>query len=388
MNSSQFIMDTYRRVPLRISRAFGCYICDIENRNFLDTYGGLGVHVLGHNHPELQQLLREKSGSYLHLSNYFESSEAAALAEKLCCETGKNAVYFANSGAEACETAIKIIRKHWGGKRAAMVTIDGNFHGRTMGALSLCTRESIKAPFQPLFPSVVIPIGKKQRLDSFFSKDTAALFIEPLQGEGGVREIPQWMLEELIRLQKKYGFLLVQDEIQSGMFRTGKFLAGNSVSSHADIILLGKGLGGGLPLSACIVNEKPTEVFTPGDHGSTFGGNPLACGLGFKTLEIIRRDRLDDLLVKKGRRFRKKLKDVSARRPDLVKEVRGKGLMLGVDLKDSAAAAKLKDHFFDNRVLVNVTAGTVWRLLPSFLIQDSQLDMICCMFAEFLDQYR
>ncbi|MDD2717498.1 MAG: aminotransferase class III-fold pyridoxal phosphate-dependent enzyme [Candidatus Wallbacteria bacterium] len=382
------MLHTYNYLPLTVHKANGSYLHTESGDIFFDTFSGLGVNLLGFSDPELNMVLAETAKRYLHLSNYFLSPETERLASKLTALTGAGGVFFANSGAEAIEAALKIVRKHWGGKRKKIFTMEGNFHGRTMGALSLCTRKRIRDSFEPLYPAEIIPLSKFEALDSLLGSDTAAIFLEPLQGEGGIHEISEKTWTDLCDLRRKHGFLIVVDEVQSGMFRTGNFLCCNKWKTHADLITLGKGLGGGLPLSACLVRQGLETIFQPGDHGSTFGGNPAACALGSKVLEIIVRDKLDRRVSRLGKIFTDKLNSCRERHPDLVLEVRGKGFMLGVELTNEKLATYLKEAFFQRKILVNITSDKVWRLLPNFRITEKQIEWLSECFEEILSAYQ
>jgi len=375
------LLNTYKFIPLKISSAKGCYLFDTEGNRYLDTFSGLGVNIIGHSHPEVISSVKSSINKYLHLSNYFLTDEAyefSSFIEKL---TGKSSVFFANSGTEAIEASLKIVRKHFNSKRKSIFALNNAFHGRTTGALSLCWKNNIKDGFDTLnniqfhdFNSLLKKINSK----------TAAVYIEPIQGEGGIHPLPISFFEELISLKKKFGFIIVCDEIQSGCYRTGKFLASQNYIKNIDIITLGKGIGGGLPLSACIVSKELTNVLSPGDHGSTFGGNPVACKAGLTTMKIIIRDNLPEKLLNLSKFVFTEFKNLKKMYPEIIKDIRGNGYMIGIEMYSEASALSLKKYMLEHKILINITSKNVWRLLPSYTFNKEMWYIVLNAFNDFL----
>lgn len=375
------LLKTYNYIDVNIKRAFGTYLVDDNNNIYLDTFSGLGVNVLGHQEPELLRTFYEKAKKIWHISNFFCLESVYKYANLLCEKTGKSAIFFANSGTEANECAIKIIFRYWNGNKRGLIAIQKAFHGRTIGALSLTGKANIRDKF---FPPLKVYHIYPDELERVVDNNTAAVFFEPILGEGGIIPMEEEFFKTLKKLKQKYGFIVVADEIQCGFYRTGNFLASYKYKDLIDIVTLGKGIGGGFPLSACIVNERLKNVFLVGDHGSTFGGNPLFCELGIKMLEIIEREKLPERIKSKGYNIKRKLERLKNKYSDIVKDIRGRGYMIGVELKNSETASKLKEFFFKNKILINITSSNVWRLLPSYTFPDHEWERVIEKFEFFL----
>ena len=291
---AQLIVPTYRRLPLSIARAHGCSVFDAEGREYLDFFGGLAVTIIGHCHPSVVDAIRAQAGSFAHVSNYFPQAPQLDLAELLRELSRYPRVFYCNSGTEATEAAIKLSRK-WGNANGKheFLAFRGGFHGRSTGALSLMAGSAYREGYEPLLPGcAAVPFNDIASLEAAVSEHTAAVFIEMIQGEGGVLPATDDFIDALYRLRRTFGFLVVADEVQTGMGRTGTFLASQRWDERPDLVLLAKGLGGGLPLGAVLMSENMSQVFGVGGHGSTFGGNPVACAAGIATLRVILRDGL------------------------------------------------------------------------------------------------
>lgn len=364
---------TYKRLPIVIERGEGCYLYTDKNEKILDMFGGLAVNVLGYNHPAINKAIEEQVKRYIHISNLFYQEKQVALGDKILELSGFKKIFFSNSGTESCEAAIKITRKFFTGtEKKELISFTGSFHGRTMGALSLTARKKYRDQFLPLLPDVKhLQFNNTKDLENISDK-TAAVFIECIQGEGGVNEVKKDFIDKINELKNKLGFLVVADEIQSGVGRTGKIHGFEHYGLGADIVILAKGIGGGLPLGAVLGNERVKDVFGYGEHGSTFGGNPVAasCGLViFNELENGMMDRINNI----SNYLFAKLNELKSGFPDKIKEVRGRGLMTGVEL--AFAGDEIVQKLLKENVLVNCTNGNVIRLLPPYIITEYDIDL-------------
>ena len=352
----------YSPLDLTVERAAGVRIFTSKGE-FLDTYGGIGVLPLGHSHPDVVRAIGEKASRYAHLSNYFLDPDALEAAEILLSKTGrKGEVYFANSGTEANEAALKAVKKN---RTGAIVSFEGNFHGRTLGALSITWGPSMRHPFEPLIPGCVfLPLSGRALLDFAEKNEVAGIFFECIQGNTGIYPIPEDLALAAAKLRKERGVLIAADEIQGGLGRTGKFFSFEHFGLEPDIITLGKGLGGGLPLGAALFCGW--SPFAPGDHGSTFAPNPVSLAAGKAVLQHLTPELLEDV-ARKGEYFREKLSTLP-----WADEVRGKGLMIGVSTKNPAEVRK---KAFEHSALLNVTGGGI-RFLPALTITEAEIDEI------------
>ncbi|MCX7877720.1 MAG: acetylornithine/succinylornithine family transaminase [Ignavibacteria bacterium] len=382
---TDYFFNTYKRLDEIVIQAEGPYLILKNNRHVLDMAGGLGVNLLGYGNTSVIDAIERQISKYIHLSNYFYQESQSQLAEKLITLTGYSKIFFTNSGTEATEASIKIVRKYFRGTpRKTLISFTGSFHGRTMGSLSLTAKERYRESFQPLLSDVLhVEFNSPCELNNALNYETAAVFIECIQGEGGVNLITDEFAGELNYLHEKFGFILIADEIQSGMGRTGKFFAFEHFGLKPDLVLVAKGLGGGLPLGAMLGNAKVADVFSPGDHGSTFGGNPVSCAAGFVVInEIVTRELMRNSL-NIGEYILGGLEDLSRRYPAKLISVRGKGLMIGAELSfnaDVVVAEMLKKG-----VLVNSASGNVIRLLPPLIITTEHADMFLKSFREVIE---
>jgi len=374
------LMNTFGPPKLALVRGEGAHVWDEHGKEYVDFLGGIAVNALGHAHPALVEAVSEQLGTLGHISNFFTSGPQVELAERLLAlvpggESGR--VFFANSGTEANEAAFKLTRKTG---RRHLVAAAGAFHGRTMGALALTSKEAYRAPFEPLPGDVTfVPYGDADALAAAVTDETAAIVLEPIQGEAGVVVPPEGYLAKAREIADAHGALLWLDEVQSGIGRTGRYLAHESSGVVADIVTLAKGLGGGLPIGACLGLGRAATLFEPGNHGTTFGGNPVACAAGLAVLRTIEEEGLLEHATVLGQ----KLRDGLAADPR-VTEVSGEGLFIGVVLPDvdtAAVAAKALEAGF---ILNNATPDRI-RLVPPLVVTQDDVDALLAAWPGILD---
>ncbi len=361
------LMCTYARQPLEIVRGLGSRVWDADGRSYLDFLGGLAVNGVGHCHPAVVKAIRDQAGQLLHCSNLYHSSPGSKLARELVRRGVGERVFLCNSGAEANEGAFKLVRKHFHrlgqARRVRLVAMQGSFHGRTMATLAATDRPDFRAGFGPMPEGFTfVPFGDIQALAEVLDETVAAVVVEPIQGEGGIRVPPPDFLSRVRRLCDETGCLLVADEVQTGMGRTGSFLA----SHDADVVTLAKGLGGGLPIGAFGARGPAAEALQPGDHGSTFGGNPVCCAAALATLRVLSEEGLLENATHMGRLLMDEL-----RKAIPSAQVRGRGLMVGLELpfEGSRVVALARQ----SGLLLNVTAGRVVRLLPPLNVSEEEV---------------
>ncbi len=366
---------TYKRIPLEIDRGEGVYLYSTSGRRYLDLFGGLAVNALGYNHPRVVEAIGQQIRRYIHLSNYYVQDPQIELAERLVKASGYSKVFLGNSGTEVIEGALKIARK-WGKdkKKSTVVSFTNAFHGRTMGALSSMDREKYREGFEPFLPGFVcIPFNDVEILRRTVNKETLAVMLEFIQGEGGINVATAEFIAELERLKHQYDFLIIADEIQAGLGRTGKFFAFEHYSaSGPDIVTAAKPLGGGLPLGAILGSERVADVLQYGVHGTTFGGNPVACSAGIVVLEELVDKGLMQHVVEVGEYAFTQLRQLRQEFPQLIADVRGKGLMIGVEL--TREGDSIVEKMRDEGVLINCTNQTVLRFLPPLIITKTEID--------------
>lgn len=356
----------------------GIVVTDADGKAYLDFLGGIATSILGHAHPAIVKAVTKQVSTLSHISNFYAHPNAIALAEKLVAMTGdKNAkVFFCQSGAEANEAALKLSRRTG---KVRVVAAQGAFHGRTMGALSLTGQPSKREPFLPLIKGVKhVPYGDIDAMRKAVSKKTAMVIIEPIMGEAGVIVPPSDYLQELRQLCDKNGTLLVIDAVQTGMGRTGDWFGYEYSGITPDVITLAKGLGGGLPLGAMIALGKAADLFQPGDHGSTFGGNPVTTAAGLAAIEFIESKKVLSKVEKQGTYLIQELALIPG-----VKEVRGAGLLLGIEL-ESLKAAAIADAMRDAGVLVNAANSTTIRIAPALIVTDAQINRFISIFRKVI----
>ncbi len=364
----QLFFQTYKRIPLDIVKGEGCYLYDREGKQYLDLFGGLAVNALGYNNPRVNAAIAEQVSRYIHLSNFYVQEPQVRLAEKLLGVTGYKRLFFTNSGTEAIEGAMKLARK-WGKKQGKthLFGLSNAFHGRTMGALSLTERPKYRDGYEPFLPNVGhMTFNDVNDLKSTVDAQTAGVVLECIQGEGGIYTLTSDFVAALNELRERYGFLIIADEIQSGLGRTGKFFSFEHLGLQPDVVVVAKPIGGGLPLGAFLGNERVEDVFTYGVHGTTFGGNPVACAAGLATLEEIvdggAMQRAEDL----GSHLKSRLVVLQQELPTIIAEVRGFGCMLGIELKGEGQP--VVDELQRRGILINCTNTNVLRLLPPFIV--------------------
>lgn len=370
------VLPTYSRAPLSFVKGEGSWLIEADGRRFLDFGAGIAVNVLGHANPVLTAALTEQAGQLWHTSNLYEIPQQKTLADKLVEATFADTAFFTNSGTEACELAIKMTRKYWFDKgqpeRVKIIAFQGSFHGRSAAGIAAAGSEKMTRGFGPLLPGFVhLPFGDHEALAAEMDDTVAAVIVEPVQGEGGIRPLPDACLKGLRDACDEVGALMILDEIQCGMGRTGKLFAHEWAGITPDIMLVAKGIGGGFPLGALLATENAASGMTAGTHGSTYGGNPLACAVGNAVMDIVA---TDDFLAEVNRKaggLRQKLEGLVATHPDVFEEVRGSGLMLG--LKCKALNMDVINAGYANEILIVPAADNVVRLLPPLNISDADI---------------
>ena len=387
------LMNTYARQPVAFTHGEGVWLWDANGKRYLDALAGIAVNTLGHAHPRYTAALNAQIGKLIHVSNIYQTTEAEQLADKLCARSGMDEVFLCNSGCEANEAAIKLARlygHHKGVETPNIIVMEKAFHGRTLATLSATGNRKVQAGFEPLVPGFVrVPYNDMDAIRQVaeHNQNVVAVLVEPIQGEGGIRTLDIHYLEQLRQVCDQHGWLLMLDEVQCGIGRTGKWFAFQHTGILPDVMTLAKGLGSGLPVGACLAAGKATGTFKPGNHGSTFGGNPLASTAALATLSILEQDKLLANAAAVGEfllhGFRERLGKTTG-----VTEVRGQGLMIGIELaKPCGDLVKLA---LDQGLLINVTADNVIRLLPPLVCTQGEaqqlLDMLCPLAAEFLSK--
>jgi acetylornithine/N-succinyldiaminopimelate aminotransferase len=370
------VLPTYARSPLAFESGEGSWLTATDGRRYLDLGAGIAVNALGHAHPALVAALTAQAGKLWHVSNLYQIPEQQALADKLVDATFADTVFFTNSGTEALELSVKMVRKYWYEKgqpeRIEIVTFEGSFHGRSTAAIAAAGSEKMVKGFGPLMPGFVqVPFGDHDALRAAVTDKTAAVLIEPVQGEGGIRPVPDQCLKGMRDLCDETGALLVFDEVQCGMGRTGKLYAHEWSGITPDIMMTAKGLGGGFPLGAVLATEAAASGMTLGTHGSTYGGNPLGCAVGGAVMDIIADPAFLAEVNRKAGHLRQGLEGLVAVHPDVFEEVRGAGLMLG--LKCKVTNTDLVKAAYDQHLLTVPAADNVVRLLPALNIPDDDI---------------
>lgn len=367
------VFQTYRRIPVAIDRAEGARIIDVDGRSYLDMLGGIAVNALGHSHPRIISAIEQQIRKYMHVSNVFYQEPQVTLAEQLVKASGYPRVFFTNSGAESTDGALKLARRYGSARgRYDVIGFTGGFHGRTYGALSLMDKPLYKDGMGPFLPNtLVLPFNDIDALESRVDENTCAVMIEFLQGEGGIQSATQEFIDALFALKETYGFLVIADEVQSGIGRTGDFFSFEAYGVRPDIVTVAKAMGGGLPLGAILATEEAASLLEKGMHGTTYGGNPVACVAGSVVVDEVC-DGLMDHVQKIGEYLHGQLQHLMSEFPQQIREIRGRGCMQGVVL-NSDAAPYVQD-LLKNGVIANATAGNVIRLVPPFVITQDDVD--------------
>ncbi|MCE6950176.1 aspartate aminotransferase family protein [Cereibacter sphaeroides] len=370
------VLPTYNRAPLAFVAGEGSWLVAEDGTRYLDLGAGIAVNALGHANPELVRVLSEQAGKLWHVSNLYRIPEQERLAERLVEATFADTVFFTNSGTEAAELAIKMVRKYWSGKgqpdRIEILCFEGAFHGRSTGAIAAAGSEKMVKGFGPLMPGFRhLPFGDHEALRAAISDRTAAVMIEPIQGEGGIRVLPDVCLKGLRDACDSVGALLIFDEVQCGMGRTGKLFAHEWAGVEPDIMMVAKGIGGGFPIGAVLATERAAAEMVVGTHGSTYGGNPLGCAVAAKVMEIVADDAFLSEVGRKAALFRQKLEGLVASHPEVFEEVRGLGLMLG--LRCRVPNVDVVQAAYGQHLLTVPAADNVLRLLPALNIPDEDI---------------
>ena len=382
------LMETYKRLPVAFVSGTGAYLEDSEGNKYLDGLTGLAVCGLGHAHPNVTRALREQAGALLHTSNLYQIPLQEELAERLCLMSGMDTVFFCNSGAEANEAALKIARlqgHHQKIKKPAVVVMDGSFHGRTMATLTATGSRKAQAGFEPLLSGFVrAPYNDIEAIELIGANnpDVVALMVEPVLGEGGIIIPDEGYLEGLRRICDEHNWLLILDEVQTGNGRTGALFAYQHTSILPDVVTTAKGLGNGLPIGACLARGGAAQLFQPGNHGSTFGGNPLACAAAISVLKTLEDDELFERAAQLGERITSGLRD-QLRGNNTVTDVRNKGLMIAVEL--SNACPQLVLSALQKGLLLNVTQDNIVRLLPPLTLTDAEADELVSLTSQVIN---
>ena len=367
------VFQTYRRINVAIDRAEGMRIYDVDGKAYLDMLGGIAVNALGHSHPRIIEAVEHQIRRYMHVSNVFYQEPQVTLAEQLVKASGYPRVFFSNSGAESTDGAMKMARRYGSATgRYDIIGFSGGFHGRTFGALSIMDKPLYKDGMGPFLPNtLVLPFNDIDALESRVDEHTAAVMIEFLQGEGGIAEATQEFVDAIWRLKEQYGFLVIADEVQSGIGRTGDFFAFERYGVRPDIVTIAKAMGGGLPLGGILATNEAAALLDKGMHGTTYGGNPVACVAGGVVMDEVASGLMDHVR-ELGEYLNGRLREIQSVFPNLVREIRGRGCMQGIVLNQDAAPFIPK--LLERGVIANATAGNVIRLVPPFVITREDVD--------------
>ncbi len=386
--ATKYLMQTYARQPISIVRGRGAKVYDMEGREYIDFVGGIAVNILGHGHPDLVQAIQRQAAQLIHVSNLYYTEPQVRLAQLLVDHSCADRVFFCNSGAEANEAAIKLARRYGHEKRGAnrfeIITMKNSFHGRTMATLTATGQEKVQKGFEPLVPGFVYaPFNDFAAIESLVTDKTTAVMLEPIQGEGGVHVADQAYLKNLRDLCTQKDILLIFDEVQTGMGRTGTLFAYEQLGVEPDIMTLAKGLGGGMPIGACLAKDAVAAVFTAGTHASTFGGNPLACAAGLAVCRILIEGRVLEQARRMGDYLVKGLADFKDRHR-AVRDVRGLGLLQGLEVEIDAKAVVA--DCLTRGVLVNATSEQVLRFVPPLIITQAEIDRVLETLSSIFNQ--
>lgn len=385
----KYFMNTYAPYDVAFERGEGCYLYDTEGNKYLDFLGGIAVNALGYNHPVFVDALTEQAKKVSIISNYFYNENRGLMAEQLVKDTHLSKVFFGNSGAEANECAIKLARKYFkvkGENRFKIVTALKSFHGRTLATVTATGQEKYNKAYAPLPEGIgiYIPYNDEEALkNALEDNEVAAIMLEPIQGESGIIEGTESYIKLADKLTKEKGVLLILDEVQTGAGRTGKFWAFEHYGVTPDIVTCAKGIGGGVPVAACMATENVANAFMPGDHGTTFGAQPLVTGVGYAVCKKIREDGFLDEVAFKGNYLKDGLKKIVDKR---ILEVRGKGLMVGVEMESPEVAKDIYNRMFKKGFILNVAGGKVLRFVPPLIITIEQIDSMLVALQETLQE--
>lgn len=376
--TEKYYLPVFGRYPMVMELGQGCRVWDNEGNEYVDAFAGIAVNSLGYNHPVLVKAISEQAAKLMHCSNLYYTEIQAKALRVVAEATGMDRIFFANCGAEGNEGAMKLARKYGVSKaptKYKIISADESFHGRTFDTLAATGHDYYHVGYGPLSPGhVLVPYGDIKALEAQMDDDVCAVLLEPVQGEGGVHVPPDEYLQQVRALCDKHDALLIFDEVQTGVARTGKWFAYMHSGVKPDILTFAKGIGGGFPVAGFAVPERLAHVFKPGDHGGTFGGNPLACAAVYATLTTIKSEGLVDKVAEKGEYFKNELRKLQEKYPDKVTDVRGCGLMLGMEV--AGDGKPIVESCLANNVIVNCTAGNVIRIVPPLIISKEEIDIV------------
>lgn len=381
----KYIMNTYGRLPVLFVKGEGSWLYDDEDNKYLDFVAGIAVNCLGHNNELVNDAIREQSEKLIHCSNLYWIEPQIELAQILCQKAGMDKAFFCNSGAEANEAAIKLARK-WGQAKGRYEIISAyqSFHGRTMGALAATGQEKYQKAFQPLLPGFKFAhYNNLASIENEINEKTAAIILEPIQGEGGLNEPESDFLLEVAKLCKKHDILLILDEVQTGISRTGKAFGFQNYGVEPDMITLAKGLGGGVPIGALLAKGEASESFVPGDHASTFGGNPLVTNVAFKVCQKVLEEDFCKEVEEKGSYMKGKLEELK-KEYSFISKVKGRGLILGLEVGDHASL--IVEKMLERKILINAIGGKTLRFVPPLNVKKEEIDLLIENLAEVLKE--
>ena len=376
--TEKYYLPVFGRYPMVMELGQGCRVWDNEGNEYVDAFAGIAVNSLGYNHPVLVKAISEQAAKLMHCSNLYYTEIQAKALRVVAEATGMDRIFFANCGAEGNEGAMKLARKYGVSKaptKYKIISADESFHGRTFDTLAATGHDFYHVGYGPLSPGhVLVPYGDIKALEAQMDDDVCAVLLEPIQGEGGVHVPSDEYLQQVRALCDKHDALLIFDEVQTGVARTGKWFAYMHSGVKPDILTFAKGIGGGFPVAGFAVPERLAHVFKPGDHGGTFGGNPLACAAVYATLTTIKSEGLVDKVAEKGEYFKNELRKLQEKYPDKVTDVRGCGLMLGMEV--AGEGKPIVESCLANNVIVNCTAGNVIRIVPPLIISKEEIDIV------------
>ncbi len=390
---AKLLLPTYERNPILFVDGAGMHLIDDNGARYLDLLSGIGVNALGYGHPAVVETINRQSRKLVHISNLYFHEGQAELAMRLTERAGMDRAFFCNSGTEAWEAAMKLARAYSAMKRSEghtlgtkFLALENSFHGRTMGSVSTTHKDKYREPFQPLVPGVeFVRFNDVDHLRASFSNEVCAILIEPIQGEGGIRPVSQEFFAAARELTQSTGALLIADEIQSGLGRTGKWFAYQQFGIRPDITTLAKPLAGGLPLGAMLCTEEASRAIHPGLHGTTFGGGPLACAVAIAVIDAIEQEGLLSNIRETGAYFKGQLHNLAAKHESVV-DVRGMGLMLAMEMNSADLAKKIVAKMLERRILINRTSETVLRFLPPFIMGKEHVDLAISALNEILSE--
>lgn len=376
--TEKYYLPVFGRYPMVMELGQGCRVWDNEGNEYVDAFAGIAVNSLGYNHPVLVKAISEQAAKLMHCSNLYYTEIQAKALRMVAEATGMDRIFFANCGAEGNEGAMKLARKYGVSKaptKYKIISADESFHGRTFDTLAATGHDYYHVGYGPLSPGhVLVPYGDIKALEAQMDDDVCAVLLEPIQGEGGVHVPSDEYLHQVRVLCDKHDALLIFDEVQTGVARTGKWFAYMHSGVKPDILTFAKGIGGGFPVAGFAVSERLAHVFKPGDHGGTFGGNPLACAAVYATLTTIKSEGLVDKVAEKGEYFKNELRKLQEKYHDKVTDVRGCGLMLGMEV--AGEGKPIVESCLANNVIVNCTAGNIIRIVPPLIISREEIDIV------------